>query len=67
MLAEPEDKAWHLCEFRVAGLDGNQLRVFYDLSSECKRSSDLYRPHLRPKSIAQVRLGFVDATDKRGP
>ncbi len=57
MLAEPEDKAWHLCEFRVAGLDGYQLRV----------SRDLYRPHLRPKSIAQVRLGFVDATDKRGP
>ncbi|MBV9458740.1 MAG: VOC family protein [Bradyrhizobium sp.] len=32
ILAEPEDKPWHLREFRVADLDNNQLRVFYDFS-----------------------------------
>jgi uncharacterized glyoxalase superfamily protein PhnB len=34
IIAEPEDKPWHLREFRVADLDDNQLRVFYDFSSE---------------------------------
>ena len=34
IVAEPEDKAWRLREFRVADLDDNQLRVFYDFSSE---------------------------------
>ena len=34
ILAKPEDKPWHLREFRAADLDGNQLRVFYDFSRE---------------------------------
>jgi uncharacterized glyoxalase superfamily protein PhnB len=37
ILAEPEDKPWNLREFKVADLDGNQLRVFYDFSWEIRQ------------------------------
>lgn len=37
ILAEPEDKPWHLREFRVGDLDGYQLRVFYDFSWELRQ------------------------------
>jgi len=37
ILATPEDKPWHLREFRVADLDGNQLRVCYDFAWELKQ------------------------------
>jgi uncharacterized glyoxalase superfamily protein PhnB len=34
MIEGVEDKPWNLREFRVADLDGNQLRVFYDFNWE---------------------------------
>lgn len=34
IVEEVEDKPWNLREFRIADMDGNQLRVFYDFSSE---------------------------------
>ena len=37
VLAAPEDKPWRLREFKVADLDGNQLRVFYDFSREVQQ------------------------------
>jgi uncharacterized glyoxalase superfamily protein PhnB len=36
ILAPPEDKPWLLREFRVADLDDNQLRVFYDFSRDIR-------------------------------
>ena len=38
IVAEPEDKPWRLREFRIADLDDNQLRVFYDFSSELQQT-----------------------------
>ncbi|HEU0118902.1 MAG TPA: VOC family protein [Bryobacteraceae bacterium] len=32
--AEPQDKPWHLREFIATDPDRNQLRVFYDFSSD---------------------------------
>ncbi len=40
ILSDPEDKPWRLREFTVADLDGNQLRVFYDFSSDLPRYAD---------------------------
>ena len=37
VIEDPEDKPWHLREFTVADLDGNQLRVFYDFAWELKQ------------------------------
>lgn len=36
IVAELEDKPWRLREFGAADLDGNQLRVFYDFSSDAQ-------------------------------
>ena len=39
VIATPEDKPWHLREFRIEDIDGNQLRVFYDFSWEQEPSA----------------------------
>ncbi len=40
VLDEPEDKPWHLREFRVSDLDSNQLRVFYDFGWELRQPQE---------------------------
>jgi len=37
ILAEPEDKPWHLREFTATDPDGNHLRVFYDFGWELRQ------------------------------
>ena len=39
IVSAPETKPWNLHEFTAADLDGNLLRVFYDLASEIGSSS----------------------------
>ena len=34
LVSRPESKPWKLYEFKVADLDGNMFRVFYDFSWE---------------------------------
>jgi uncharacterized glyoxalase superfamily protein PhnB len=34
IVSEPEDKPWRLRKFRVADLDDNQFRMFYDFSAD---------------------------------
>lgn len=34
IISAPEDKPWKLREFMAADMDGNLIRVFYDLQSE---------------------------------
>ena len=38
-----EDKPWNLREFRLADLDGNQLRAFYDFNREMSEERRLER------------------------
>jgi predicted lactoylglutathione lyase len=37
IVSQLEDKPWHLREFRIADLDDNQLRVFYDFSRDLQQ------------------------------
>ncbi|HTS63995.1 MAG TPA: VOC family protein [Candidatus Acidoferrales bacterium] len=43
ILGEPQDRPWHLREFRAGDLDGNQIRVFYDFSWELRRETQATR------------------------
>ena len=40
IVSQPADKPWRLREFRVADLDDNQLRVFYDFSRELPQEQE---------------------------
>jgi uncharacterized glyoxalase superfamily protein PhnB len=39
IVSEPEDKPWKLREFMAADLEGNLIRVFYDLGATRKRTT----------------------------
>jgi len=43
IIAEPEDKPYNLREFRIADLDGNVFRVFYDFNWELPQEQRLSR------------------------